>query len=192
MPSAVRVDDVKIEARDGERLKLAKIATLVALCRAAGLKRSKLGGIGTYGYVIMREYELEDLASCEFVFVDDLPEREIQIDDKRDKQGRLILLAKNARRLDDFGQANHQIVVSSEARADLELERFRGLAFREVGIYGRQGGQPVEPCWELATTITLPKLANTDRLKCYGIGPTGIVIVQIKTGQWWALQNRPV
>jgi hypothetical protein len=27
----------------------------------------------------------------------------------------------------------------------------------------------------LATTITLPKLANTDRLKCYGIGPTGIV-----------------
>lgn len=175
VPSAVRVDDVRIEASSGEKLLHAKIAALVGLCKAAGLKRSKLGKIGTYGYVIMREYEPEDLTPCEFVFVHGLSGLTIQWEDKRDKGGKLILLAKNASQLGGVGEVNHTIVVSGEVRVALESESFRGLVFCEVGIYGRKGGEPVEPCWELATTITLPKIANTDRLKCYGTGPTGQV-----------------
>ena len=174
-PSSVRVDDIKIEALRGEPLKRVRIAFLIAVCRSLWLKRSKFGEPGTYGYVVDREYERADLRTCELLCVLGFEERDWQYEEKRDDDGYLVLQAHSVSRLLDFGQVKHRVVVSERACRLIENEGFERPVFKEVRIEGGHLERLIPPCWELRASAVLPKVANTKRLMCYGMGPTGKV-----------------
>lgn len=169
-PSAVREDDVWLQATTGQGASLLKILLLVSLCKAAGLKRSRLGDLGTYGYLVIRKYEPEDLAASELLFVHGLPTPTLTTQAKRDDQGRLMVTAREVHHLKDFAEIGHRIILSSAARHALEVAGLHGLVLRQMTLRNKAEADEASeaPCWELATRLTMPKLANTDRLMCYG------------------------
>lgn len=174
-PSGARAEDVKLEARSGESSKRFKIALLVNMCRSFGLGRTNFGDPGSYGYVLDREYEESDLDACELLRIVEVRDRKVRSDDNRDVEGRLRLQSAKASRLQDFGELNHWLVAADSTRQMLEQGRFRGVQFRKVVTEGPLSETHSAPYWELGTSITLPKLANTNRLMCYGRGPAGTV-----------------
>ncbi|NOS69460.1 MAG: hypothetical protein HOP33_05955 [Verrucomicrobia bacterium] len=173
--STVGVDDIKYEARTGESFKLLKLDMLVALCRGCGLKRSKFGDVGTYGFVVTREYEEKDFVACDYLCVLGLQGRNMKHEEKRDALGRLLIGPGNPERLESFGQDNHRIVVSHQIREMIKEKELRGLTFQEACFEEKNSKQSVGRYYELRASKTLPKLANTRQLMCYGMEPTGKV-----------------
>jgi hypothetical protein len=174
-PSSVQVDRIKIEARSGEAPRRVRITMLIALCRAFGLRRTKFGDPGTYGFVVDREYGESDLALCEYLCIVGVQERILRSEDGRDARGRLTVPALGLTKLRDFGQLKHWIVMAQETRKAIEEGGFCGIGFREVVIEGLPTGSTSAEYWELTASVTLPGLANTNRLMCYGTSPTGKV-----------------
>lgn len=157
------LDELQIEARTGETLKLCKIALLISVSKAFGLGRTAQGSPGTYGLDAARLYEDSDLATCELLLIG--PQAKYQIEDERDSTGRLWLEDQFVTGL-RLGSAWDFTVVSDEFRRLMSAAEPVGLSFREVAPRNRRG----EPAkfWELESSIVLPKMANTDRLMYCG------------------------
>ena len=173
-PSSADAEDVKIEAVSGESLKWLKIALFVMLCRSAGLKRNRFGDSGTFGYIVSRQYQSSDLEGSEFLCFRGMRGEDLEYPARRDSTGRLQMARHNANRLSEFGMIDHWLGASQAARQCLEGERFERLQFRQIAVLPEEKTGKLL-AWEIVSVITLPKLANTDRLKCYGMGPTGKV-----------------
>jgi hypothetical protein len=162
-PGAARADDFEIEARSGETLKLWKIATLVAMCRAFGLHRTPRGEPGTYGLDAARHYEDSDLRESELLLVGPQPKHQINV--LRDSQGRLLLDPEFTTGL-RLGSVWNLTVVCDEFHEALESGGFLGLQFREA--VPRNDSNTRDTFWELESLLVLPKMANTDRLMYCG------------------------
>ncbi len=141
----------------------------IEVARKHGLTRAYHSSVSTYGYHVARGYDESDLSAAELLVLLRQGKAQGLSTPERDGQGRLILLAINAKRSIRLRSVfpNH-IIIADKVRRMLEDARFVGLHFGEVVIKGTSVRAATEPFWELQSSIVLPKMANTDRLMHYG------------------------
>ena len=156
---------IKVEADVGEDAKAELVEKIVSYCRDSGLTWSSARGggrPGTYGYEMVRCYESADLIGARFLILE--RQKQIQLEEERDEQGRLLMAASKARAGRKVGRIYpNWIIVSDSTRRILETGNFKGLEFGEVALKGTSVNAAKDPFWELKSSVTLPKMANTDR-----------------------------
>ena len=146
----------------------------LTLFKGHGLSRYTVAVPKHYGYTIMRQYEESDVVQSEILILLDAQTKlssckgwKMHREPIRDEQGRLLILASDAKPSLKFGSAHYPqslFVVSDEVRQLLECGGLTGLHFGEVALKGKSAQVSPRPFWELCSTITLPKIANTDKL----------------------------
>jgi hypothetical protein len=162
--------DIKIEAKAGDDAKSELVQEVLAFLRKCGLPWSRRSLPGTYGYEIVRKYELPDLFGARFLLLD--RQQLIQLEDERDEEGRLLLNAQKARPSRKIGtiDPNH-IIVSDATRKLMASGTFIGSKFAAVALKGKSAKASPDPFWELKSSLTLPKMSNTDRFVTVGSVP---------------------
>ncbi len=166
-PQIVCSDWLRFEGRTGEKTNLWKIATLVVLGRAFGLRRTVGGGPGSYGYEVVRIYEESDFAACQLLLFGGHATKR-QVKDARNAQGRLMLNTDFMHGL-RLGNAWTRIVVSDDVRRILEGAGLVGLQFQEAVPRDRDAPACADRFWELQSSVVLPKMSNTHQLKYTGM-----------------------
>lgn len=125
-----------------------------------------VANINHYGHRITREYEPSDIASAELLLMDWQRKLQKYVRPERDERGRLVVLARHATSSLKFASTypDNFIFVSDKVRRVLEDGNLVGLQFGETTIQGESESNSGEPVWELKSSITLPKIANTHQL----------------------------
>jgi hypothetical protein len=133
-----------------------------------------------YGYTVTRVYDQAEYEAAEYLFITGCPktldrdkEWKMDLAPIRDEQGRLLILARDATPKLRIGSAHwpdNLIVVSDEVRGLMESGDLLGLRFGEVALKGKSTNTSLQPFWELQSAISLPQIANTDKL-IYRGGP---------------------
>ncbi len=120
----------------------------------------------------MRHYEDADIDSAELLLLG-YQHKLKEVDGlERDEQGRMAVMASDVKPNLKFGSTwpNNLIIVSSATRQMLEGSGLIGLRFDPVTLRGRLSIPESDWPWELHSTLTLPKLANTHKLIHRGRG----------------------
>ena len=139
------------------------------LAQRHGLTRQYHSSATSYGSHIARWYEQSDLAAAELLLLNRQKLVQSLNDPDRDEEGRLILLASNAKRSVSVGRVfPNNIIVAGRVRQILENGQLLGVCFGEVVLKGKSAQASPEPFWELQASLVLPKMANTNRLTYYG------------------------
>lgn len=157
--------DIEVAAKPEENEIAELVKRIVDYCQANNLPwSSALGGgrPGTYAYEIFRKYELHDFTAVRLLNLS--RGNLIQLKSERDEQGRLLMDASKARAGRKIGRIEpNWIVIPESVRKILAAGNFKGLEFGEVALKGTSARASTEPFWELKSSLTLPKMANTDR-----------------------------
>ena len=142
------------------------IRHVLGLVKRFGIPWRGISNATHYGYSITRQYEKSDLEAAEFLLLDWQRKLQKGVKPERDEHGRLIVLARNVTSSLTFASTypDNVIFVSHKVRRILESGGLVGLQFGETVIQGDSGAASGEPAWELESTITLPKIANTHQL----------------------------
>ena len=119
-----------------------------------------------YGHNIARRYDKADVEAAELLLLDYQRKLQKYVKPERDESGRLIVLARNVTPSLKFASTypDNSIFVSDKVKRILEAGGLVGLQFADTVIKGVSGFASGEPAWELQSSITLPKLANTHQL----------------------------
>lgn len=157
------------ENPDGDPL----LRNLLEIVRQLGIPRRSVSNATHYGYSIMRHYDMADFRSAELLCLS--YQRKLKRIDgpERDGEGRLVVWAGDNKPDLKFASTypTKCIVVSDGVRQLLEESGLTGLQFKPVSLQGKSSKAVLSPPWELASLITLPKLANTPQLMHYGQQP---------------------
>ena len=158
---------IKIEAAAGDEAKAKLIEQAIAYCEANSITWSRLGLPGHYEYEIVRRYEPEDLTGARLLTLE--RGNLIQLEYERDAQGRLLMAASKARAGRKIGRIHSNwIVIPDATRKILDAGNFKGLEYGEVALKETSARASTEPFWELKSSLTLPKMANTGRFVISG------------------------
>ena len=153
---------IKIEATASDGAKPKLIEQAIAYCEKNGISWSERGLFRHYRYEIHRNYELQDLTSAKLLHLS--RGNLIQLKSERDEQGRLLMDASKARAGRKIGRIEpNWIIIPESVRKIIADGNFKGLEFGEVALRGTSARASTEPFWELKSSLTLPKIANTDR-----------------------------
>lgn len=170
-----------VDAADGGEI----VQRITTICSEHGLRRRSVIGSGAYGYYVDRSYG-DDLFKFDLLMLNPQVMTRAGV-----REGRFVgaadpelRLALGEWRLASASGPSWRVVVDAEARESLELGEFVGLSFGESPLFperarrvaaqerlasarGSQGWAVLAwPCWELKSSIVLPKMAN--RLMQYG------------------------
>jgi hypothetical protein len=119
----------------------------------------------SYGYVVSRYYEPEDLECAQLLLVTRQNKIQDSVKPPRDEQGRIYIVASKARASLKVGRIwPNWIVVSNAVRRSWESAGLVGLKFADVTIKGRSSQLSPEPFWELLSSVTLPPMVNRGNL----------------------------
>ena len=126
-----------------------------------------------YGYRITRCYDESDFLTSELLLLNYQRRLKTLDEPQRDEAGRLLILASDAKPNLKFASTypENRIVVSHGVRQLLKSEQLIGLKFHPMALKGKSSAAVPELPWELDSSITLPKIANTQQLSYYGYGP---------------------
>lgn len=145
----------------------------IGILKKRGICRTMHSSANSYGYSIMRNYVDSDFTASEFLVL--RYQRKLKGIDgpQRDDTGRLLVLASDAKPNLKFGSTypDNLIIVSDTVRQFLEKEQLIGLRFLPVAIKSKSSVAAPELPWELDSTVTLPKIANTHKLIHHGPQP---------------------
>lgn len=169
--SLLHYGDISVEAKAGDDEMAEVVSRIVAFLKKAELPRSYGGHQpGTYGYEIVRCYEPTDLTGAKLLTIK--RQKQIQLEEERDAQGRLLMAASKARAGRKIGRIYpNWIIVSDFVRRILETGNFKGLEFGEIALKGKSTRASSEPFWELKSSRILPKMANTEKFVTVGHVP---------------------
>jgi hypothetical protein len=142
------------------------LRTFVESLRRRGVKRQMHSKPGSYGYYVMRYPEKADIISSELLLLGYQKKLKRIGGLERDEQERLVVLAADCKPVLRFGSTypNNFIIVSDSVRQMLEKSELVGFQFMAISLKGKSSLMPPAPPWELGSSVTLPKLANTHRL----------------------------
>lgn len=173
-PEGRRVDFFFLEARPEDDAAAQLVERIVAMCKQSGLEQTRGEVVGSYVYSADRRYEAADLASADFLLL--VGGRTLLHGVARDESGLLVLPATKAKALLKLAAVfpTPWIIVSDDVRRIFDAERLVGAEFRGVTIRGQSIHAAETPFWELASSLTLPKMVNAVRYEkspfpCYGI-----------------------
>jgi len=159
-PEGHRGSIFHLEAKPDEGENAEFVERIVALCKERGLDNIR----GAYSYLVVPHYEAHDLEAAPFLRLWTQKRMFKGIDsNKRDERGRIVLPAKEAKQTIKIASIfpTPWLVVSSPVRRILESGDLVGIKFDEVAIKGHSIHTATEAFWELFSTITLPKMANS-------------------------------
>lgn len=142
----------------------------IEVLRSHGIPRRRIANSTSYGYVVSRIYEPDDMRNAELLLLS--AQRQIQglTEPLRDEQGRLLLTASKAKPSLKVGCIfGNWVIVSEGVRRSLEAGGFVGLRFNGVTLQGKSVHASPEPFWELLSSITLPKMPHPERFVHRGI-----------------------
>lgn len=149
-----------LEAQPDDEEAARTVEHIAALCKQSGLDKVR----GAYSQLVMPCYEEADLQAAPLLRL--VGQRKLfkgLNSNKRDATGRIVLLATEAKASITIASIFPEpwIVVSSGARRLLETADLIGIEFEEVAVKGHSIYAAPEPFWELRSTITLTKMANS-------------------------------
>lgn len=159
-PEGVRHVTFHLEAKPGDDVNAELVERIVAFCKNHGLDRLR----GAYSYLVMPHYEPRDLAAAPLLWL--LTQRRMFKginSSQRDEHGRIVLPATQAKPTVKVASIfpTPWVVVSNAVRRTLESGGLAGMKFEEVAIKGHSMRASADPFWELRSTLTLPKMANS-------------------------------
>ena len=164
-PTGFRYEVTTLQVEEDELLR-----RLLTLMREFSIPNLSISDSTHFGYEIVRDYEKSDFLSAEFLLLH--YQRKLKRIDgpERDEQGRLVVWAGDNKHDLKFGSTypTKCIVVSDVVRQFLKESGLTGLQFKPVGLRGESNKAVAAPPWELASSVTLPNLANTPQLMHYG------------------------
>jgi hypothetical protein len=136
------------------------VKQIAEICNSHGLERRRVIGANCFGHSADRWYG-EERNNAEFFVLGRQDKIQGLTRPERDEQGRLLLIASNAKPSKKLGRIfPNWIIVSEKVRRLLESESFVGPQFGEVVLQGKSINASPDPFWELKSSIVLPKMAN--------------------------------
>lgn len=137
------------------------VADFVSICEKHGLKKRNVSTKTSYGHTADRWYGEEVYVNSDFLVLRRQDKIQGLTKPERDEQGRLLLVATNAKPSKKIGRIfPNWIIVSDKVRRLLESAGLIGLRFGEVALQGKSIHASPEPFWELQSSLVLPKMAN--------------------------------
>ena len=136
------------------------VKKIIQICRSNGLGRRRSYGPNSYGHAADRWYG-DEVSNSAYLIVCRQRQMQSPAEPERDEEGRLQLIASNAKpSLKLFSVFSNWIVVSNKVSQLLESGQFIGLQFGKVELKGKSVHASPEPFWELQSSLVLPKMAN--------------------------------